>query len=106
MKKGEFWNVNLGEGKGSEQSGPRPCLIVQNDIGNKYSPTTIICPVTTKDKNFSATHLLIDCLSRPSYIMFEQIRVVDKSRLVNYICTIDDETQREVNKKLRVSLGL
>ena len=106
MKKGEFWLVDMNGGLGCEQQGLRPCLIVQNDIGNKYSPTTIVCPATRKTKNFNATHVPVEGLDNPSYIMCEQIRVVDKSRVKHFICTVDDETMREVNKKLKIALDL
>lgn len=106
MKWGEFWLVDLNGGCGSEQGGVRPCIIVQNDIGNKYSKTTIICPLTTKDKNYSATHIRVDCLAQTSFIMCEQIRVVDKSRLIKYICTISDEDVHDLRAKLRLTIAV
>jgi mRNA interferase MazF len=106
MIKGEIYLVNLDGGVGCEQQGVRPCLVVQNDIGNKYSGTTIVCPVTTKSKNFNATHMKIEDLTSTSYIMFEQIRIVDKSRLIKYLCVLSDEQMREANNKMRIALSL
>lgn len=106
MNRGEIWLVDLNGGRYSEQNGVRPCLIVQNNIGNKYSPATIVCPITTRDKHFTATHLKIEDLTSTSYIMFEQIRVVDKERIIKYITTLDAETMWQANQKLKVALSL
>jgi mRNA interferase MazF len=106
MKWGEFWFADLDGGIGSEQCGFRPCIIVQNDIGNKYSATTLVCPVTTKLKNYTATHIQVGCLARTSYIMCEQLRVVDKSRLKRFICKIGREDEIILKEKLRLTLSL
>ena len=106
MFKGDIMLVDLGEGSGSEQSGTRPCLVVQNDIGNKYSTTTIICPITTQKKKFDKTHLSISGMREGSIAMFEQIRVVDKARVIKYIRTITDEEMAQANKLLLLTLGI
>lgn len=106
LKRGEVYLVDLEGGTGSEQCGIRPCLVIQNDIGNKYSPTTIVCPITTKRKNFNATHLLTESLMYTSYIMFEQMRVIDRCRLVEYISCLPEDEMREVNKKIKITLGI
>ena len=81
IKQWEIYYVDLGNVVGSEQGGIRPCLIVQNDIGNKFSTTTIICPITSQTKGFNKTHLDIDGLLRKSTVLFEQVRTVDKKRI-------------------------
>lgn len=106
MKWGEFWLVDLNGGAGSEQGGVRPCIIVQNDIGNKYSATTIVCPVTTKMKNYNATHIRVTCLAETSFIMCEQVRVIDKSRLRRFICDIGTQDIKELKEKLRLTLSV
>ncbi len=104
VHRGEVWLVNLGNGCGSEQRGVRPCVIVQNDIGNKQSPNTIICPLTSKNKGYSATHFEINNLGIPSYILCEQIRVVSKKRLIKYIHTLSDWQVDGLNKTLNLTL--
>lgn len=106
MKWGDFWIADLSGGEGSEQGGLRPVIIIQNDIGNKYSPTTIVCPITTKQKNYNATHVMITGLSATSYIMCEQLRVVDKSRLKRYLGCIAKEDKYLLREKLKITLAL
>lgn len=105
MLKGEIWLVDLNGGVGSEQGGVRPCLIVQNNIGNKHSPTTIVCPITKKGKEYTATHMRIEGLSFISYVLFEQIKVVDKSRFIHLICTLDKSYDNLIKEKLLLTLG-
>lgn len=93
---------------GSEQTGRRPVLIIQNDVGNKYSPTTIVAILTTKIKNNMPTHVVIDNfagLSQTSVVCLEQIKTIDKSRLENYRGNIGTQLMREIEKAMRVSLG-
>lgn len=109
--RGEVYLVDLSEQVGSEQGGLRPAVIVQNDVGNKYSPTTIVCPLTSKKKAQIATHVEldpVDCgIERPSTVMCEQLRVVDKSRLRKKIGEIVNIRKLEdINKKIMVSIGL
>ena len=98
--------ADLTGGVGSEQSGMRPVIVVQNDVGNGYSNVTIVCPLTTKLKNYSATHITVSTLSTQSYIMCEQIRVVDKSRLKRKICNINDTDSKLLKEKLKLTLDL
>jgi mRNA interferase MazF len=105
IKRGDIWLIDLKYGFGSEQGGVRPCLVVQNNIGNTYSPTTVICPITSKKKNFDATHVSI-MLEAPSSIMCEQVRVVDTKRIKKFIGVVPEEVLREVEEKLKVTFAL
>ena len=96
---------------GSEQGGVRPVLVVQNDVGNKYSPTIIVAAITSKkNKADLPTHVAIDAdgngLSKNSIILMEQLRTIDKRRLKERIGTIDKTRLPEVNEALSVSLGI
>lgn len=104
--RGDIWSVDLGNPVGSEQGGVRPCLIIQNDMGNEYSPTVIVLPITSKRKNYSVSHVEIDLGGTKSYILCEQIRVVDKTRCKRQMIKIDNATMSEVESKVRVQLGL
>lgn len=104
--RGEVWLADLsGKHIGSEQAGIRPVLIIQNDIGNKYSPTTIVAMITSKIKRDMPTHMDIE-LYEPSTILFEQLRTIDKQRLIHKITEIEDERVEEMEEKLGISLGL
>lgn len=103
MKRGEIYFAELGDVIGSEQGGGRPVLIIQNDVGNKYSPTTIVATITTsKIKHDIPTHYKT-MLLKPSIILFEQIRTIDKSRIRKYIGYVDP---KKWEKQLKISLGL
>lgn len=96
---------------GSEQGGIRPVLIIQNDVGNKYSPTVIAAAITSQtNKNKLPTHINIPSkgygLMKDSVILTEQVRTIDKSRLKEKIGQIDQLTMNEVNNALGVSFGL
>lgn len=94
---------------GSEQGGPRPAVVVQNDIGNKHAPTVIIAPVTSKTKKTNLpTHVKLTskCLERNSMVLLEQIKTIDKSRIESYIGTLTDEEMKMIEKALRISLGM
>ena len=108
MKKFEIYKVNLGKGQGSEHSGTKYCVIIQNNTGNKYSPTTTIVPITSKSHNKSMkTHVTIkDVLPLESYIVCEQIRTIDKSRMLEYVCTLPGCYFGELERAVRVQLGL
>lgn len=105
MKKGEIWLVDLSGGVGSEQGGVRPCLVMQDNRGCENSPTTIVCPITSKVKSFSLTHLPISGLKLPSYALFEQIRVVDKSRFRMRLIQLDEFTMKNADATLRLTMG-
>lgn len=115
FKKGDIVYVDLGEGKSSEQGGIRPCIIVQNDIGNKYSPTTIVAPISSqikynKNGNLQPTHFVIENyqeagLKSRSMILFEQLRVISKERILDRFPKghIDFEAFRN---QIMIALGL
>lgn len=109
VQRGDIVLVNLGKGFGSEQGGIRPALVLQNDIGNIHSPTTIIAPITTKHKRIIPTHYWIKPtkntgLKTTSLILFEQIRVIDKKRIITKIGHINISPRME--KKIKLSLSL
>ena len=96
---------------GSEQGGIRPVLVIQNDIGNKYSPTVIVAAVTSQiNKSKLPTHLELDAkefgLSKDSVVLLEQVRTIDKSRLREKVCHLDENFMWQIDRSLRVSLGL
>lgn len=112
-KRGDVFLVDLFPSIGCEQSGIRPVVIVQNNVGNKYSPTVIAAPLTNGKKSDMATHVKIPAICRQasekgltSTILLEQIRVLDKSRLQNKLGEIDAEAMDKVDEAIRVSLGL
>lgn len=112
IKRGDMFYADLSPVVGSEQGGVRPVLIIQNNLGNKYSPTVIAAAITSKmEKNKLPTHIEIDSstcgLKNDSVVLAEQIRTIDKSRLKEKIGHIDDsEVIDKVNNALGVSFGL
>ena len=110
IQKGDIFYADLGETVGSEQNGIRPVLVIQNDVGNKYSPTVIITPLTSKAKKLSQpTHVVIGRrfgLKEYSYALLEQIRTIDRARLLDYVGHADDPVMCRVDTALRVSLNL
>lgn len=111
VKRGDIYYADLSPVVGSEQGGLRPVLIVQNDVGNKYSPTVIAAAITSKlDKTKLPTHIDINGsragLSRDSVILLEQMRTIDKRRLKEKMGHLDDASMAEVNSAISVSLGL
>jgi mRNA interferase MazF len=110
MKRGDVYMIDLSPVVGSEQGGYRPCIIIQNDIGNRFSPTVIVAAITSKiKKEKMPTHVAIgkkEGLQDDSVILCEQIRTVDKSRLTKYICSLSDEKMKRVNQALLISLGM
>ena len=109
--RGDLYYADLGHGIGSEQKGTRPVVIIQNNVGNKYSPTVIIAAITSK-ANIKAklpTHYYLDAgngLTQPSLVLLEQIRTVDKQRLSSYIGRLDKKHIQGINHALAVSIGL
>ncbi|AJO21084.1 Programmed cell death toxin YdcE [Heyndrickxia coagulans] len=96
---------------GSEQGGVRPVLILQNDIGNRFSPTVIVAAITAQiQKAKLPTHVEIDAkrygLERDSVILLEQIRTIDKQRLTDKITHLDEEVMEKIDDALQISLGL
>ena len=110
VKRGDIFYADLSPVVGSEQSGIRPILIIQNDVGNKYSPTVIGVPITSKIKVNMPTHIEIMGskygLEKKSVILAEQIRTLDKSRLKEKVGNIDKKTMEKVKKAIEISCGL
>ena len=110
IKRGDIYFAELNPVIGSEQGGVRPVVVIQNDVGNHYSPTVIIAPITSKRKRNLPTHVGVKMEEyglRPlSYIMLEQIRTIDCLRLKNYVGTIDEKCMKDINKALLISLDL
>ena len=111
IKRGDIYYADLSPVIGSEQGGIRPVLVVQNDIGNKYSPTVIAAAITSKlGKAKLPTHIDIFAtdvgLARDSVVLLEQIRTLDKRRLKEKMGHLDDITMNEVNSAIAVSFGL
>lgn len=109
--RGELYYADLGTGIGSEQNGYRPVVIIQNDVGNRHSPTTIVAAISTqiKTKANLPTHYHLkpgSGLVQPSMVMLEQIRTVDKTRLVQYIGKLSDGELKGLNHALAISIGL
>ena len=111
IKRGDIYYADLSPVIGSEQGGLRPVLIVQNDVGNKYSPTVIAAAITSKmSKTKLPTHIDVigeDAgLAKDSIILLEQIRTIDKKRLKEKMGHLDDATMNDVNSAIQVSFGL
>ena len=109
IKRGEIYFASLDPCIGSEQKGIRPVVILQNNVGNKCSPTTLIAPLSTKKCLNLPTHILIDNVNKikpNSVIMLEQIRVIDKSRLLSYINKLSKEQMNEIDNSILVSLQI
>lgn len=114
VERGDVFYIDLGFNIDSEQSGIRPCLILQNDIGNKFSGTIVILPISTKLKNFGKTHVeltVADGVRETSYILSEQIRCVSKRRIFfngfpNKITKLSEEKMEEVRIAVEFELGL
>ena len=110
IRRGEIYYADLSPVVGSEQGGVRPVLIIQNDVGNKYSPTVIVSAITSQlGKAKLTTHIELPAekynLPKNSVALLEQIRTLDKRRLQEKVTTLSPEKMREVNKALLISLG-
>ena len=111
IRRGDIYYADLRPVVGSEQGGVRPVLIIQNDVGNKHSPTVIYAAITSKmNKAKLPTHVELSArqcdMVRDSVILLEQLRTIDKQRLREKICHIDENLQEKVNEALRISLEL
>ncbi|MEK6809618.1 MAG: type II toxin-antitoxin system PemK/MazF family toxin [Nanoarchaeota archaeon] len=111
VKRGEIWLVNLDPTVGHEIQKQRPAVIIQNDLGNKYSPITIVAPITSQgtDKIYPIEILLTDensGLKKESKALFNQIRAVDKKRLIKKIGKITEEATESMDEAIKISLGL
>lgn len=109
IKRGEIYYANLCPIVGSEQGGVRPVVILQNDKGNLYSPTTITAAITSElDKPNLPTHVIFktDCMKKESMVLLEQIRTIDKSRIGEFIGLVDEHTMKQVDKAILISFGI
>ena len=108
VRRGELFYTDFGKTVGSEESGIRPAVIIQNDIGNYHSPTTIVSAITSQPKNNMPTHIFINNQSLPkdSVILTEHIRTIDKTRLLTYIGKLTEEEIKKLNRAIIISLGL
>ena len=111
IKRGDIYYADLSPVVGSEQGGMRPVLIVQNDVGNRYSPTVIAAAITSRQsKTKLPTHIPIEAqgcgLSKDSVVLLEQVRTLDKRRLKEKMGSVDFNSMKEINRALSVSFGL
>ena len=111
VKRGDIYYADLSPVVGSEQGGVRPVLIIQNDIGNRYSPTVIAAAITSQhDKTRLPTHIQVTAdgsgLAKDSIVLLEQVRTIDKQRLKEKMGCLDRNSMDMVNKALSVSFGL
>lgn len=103
---GEIWLADLGERDGNIQSGKRPVIVLQNDIGNKYSPTTIVVPLTSQIKNLLPVHcdLGVECgLKKTSTSLMEQITTINQSQLIKRIGALDEEGYKAIKRAIVAS---
>ena len=110
FKRGELYYADLSPVVGSEQGGVRPVLIIQNDVGNKYSPTVIVAAITSQiNKAKLPTHIELSAisygLSKDSVVLLEQVRTLDKRRLKDRIGELDENKMKKIDNALLISLG-
>ena len=111
IRRGDIYYADLSPVVGSEQGGIRPVLVIQNNVGNRHSPTVICAAITSKmNKAKLPTHIEISArnykIVKNSVILLEQIRTIDKQRLREFVCHIDPDMMRNVDEAIRVSLEL
>lgn len=111
VKRGDIYYADLSPVVGSEQGGIRPVLIIQNDVGNRHSPTVICAAITSKmNKAKLPTHVAIDArryqIVKNSVVLLEQIRTIDKRRLKDRVCHLDQEIMERVDEAIKVSFEL
>ncbi len=111
IKRGDIYYADLSPVVGSEQGGIRPVLVVQNDVGNRYSPTVIVSAITSrKSKAGLPTHITVDAddcgLTRDSVVLLEQMRTIDKQRLKTKMGNLSDTDMARIDRAISVSLGL
>ena len=111
IHRGDIYYADLRQVIGSEQGGVRPVLIIQNDIGNRHSPTVICAAITSKmNKAKLPTHVELEAskydLMKDSVVLLEQLRTIDKQRLKDRVCRLDSEILRKVDRALEISLEL
>ena len=111
IRRGDIYYADLRPVVGSEQGGVRPVLVIQNDTGNRHSPTVIVAAITSKmNKAKLPTHVELSAktcqIVKDSVILLEQLRTIDKQRLKDKVCHLDEGALEQVNRALRVSLEL
>jgi len=111
IHRGDIYYADLRPVVGSEQGGVRPVLIIQNDVGNRHSPTVICAAITSKmNKAKLPTHVELDAkrydLVKDSVILLEQLRTIDKQRLKDKVCRLEGEVLKKVDRALEISLEL
>ena len=110
-KRGDLYYANLSPYQGSEQGGTRPVIVLQNNVGNIYCPTLIVAPLTSKiaEKKKLPTHYLVEDipkLATSSLVLLEQIKTIDKSRIISYIGKVSGEQMRGIEDAMQISLGI
>lgn len=109
-RRGEIYFVDWSPSRGSEQTGVRPAVIIQNDVGNQFSPTTIVAAISTQQRRPYPFHVVISALEsslpRDSIVKCEQIQTVDQARLGRLVGSLSEEKMQEVDLALHRSLGL
>ena len=110
IRRGDIFYADLRPVVGSEQGGVRPVLIIQNDVGNRHSPTVICAAITSQmNKAKLPTHVELDCkyaLVKDSVVLLEQLRTIDKTRLKDKVCHLDNQILIKIDKALEISLEL
>lgn len=109
IKRGDVFYADLDSIIGSEQGGIRPVLVVQNNVGNKYSPTLVVLPLSTAKKPDLPTHINIRgsrLLPKNSIVLAEQIRTIDRDRLLRYVGSVGLEIMEKVDKAVKISIGV
>ena len=111
IRRGDIFYADLRPVVGSEQGGVRPVLIIQNDVGNRHSPTVICAAITSQmNKAKLPTHVQLDCtkyaLVKDSVVLLEQLRTIDKTRLKDKVCHLDNQILIKIDKALEISLEL
>ena len=109
VKRGDVFYADLDPIIGSEQGGIRPVLVVQNNIGNKYSPTLIVLPISAAKKPHLPTHIRIcdsKMLPKDSVVLAEQIRTIDRNRLKSYVGSLGLEIMEKINEAMKISIGV
>jgi len=109
IKRGDIFYADLDPIIGSEQGGIRPVVVVQNNVGNKYSPTVVVLPLSAAKKTYLPTHIQIcgsDMLPKDSVVLAEQIRTIDRNRLRSYVGSVGFEIMEKVDKAVKISIGV